>query len=85
MRSPGTRNALRWWCIRATCVFAAVYLLGVLGVATLIPYVTALLIVVGDAIRLSRRARVSAAEQGRRAALGGHDDAARTRTAEKQH
>lgn len=85
MRSPGARTALRQWCIRTSCIFAAVYLIGVLGVATLIPYVTALLIVVGDAVRLSRRARVSAAEHGRRAALGGHDDATQTQTAEKQH
>lgn len=47
----------RWrqWCIRACCLFGAVYLIGLLGVPTQIPYIAALLIAVADAIAIARR------------------------------
>jgi hypothetical protein len=48
----------RWWAIRAIGAFAAVLVLNALNVPTLIPYLTALLLVAGDGIRTARTPRV---------------------------
>ena len=44
-----------WWLLRTACVFCAVYLLGLAGVPTLVPYVTAVILVLGDGARVARR------------------------------
>jgi len=46
----------RWWAGRAILLMGAVYLLGLAGVPTFIPYVAALLTVILDGIRTARRA-----------------------------
>ena len=50
-----TMSPLRWWAGRSIAFFGAVYLLGLTGVPTFIPYVTALLIVASDVVRTIRR------------------------------
>lgn len=44
----------RWWALRAILTFGFVYALGVLGVPTLVPYLTALIVVAVDARQVSR-------------------------------
>ena len=44
-----------WWLLRTACVFFAVYLLGLAGVPTLVPYVTAAIVVLADGMRVARR------------------------------
>lgn len=46
----------RWWALRAVGAFGVVIGLGAAGVPTLIPYLTALLLVAGDAGRTARAA-----------------------------
>jgi len=46
----------RWWALRAVGAFGVVVGLGSAGVPTLIPYVTALLLVAGDVVRTARAA-----------------------------
>jgi hypothetical protein len=43
--------------MRSVAVFLAVYLLGLVGVPTLIPYVTAVLVVLVDALRTAAQVR----------------------------
>jgi hypothetical protein len=45
----------RWWALRAIVLLGAVYLLGLLDVPTLIPYLVALIAVVSDGVRTWRR------------------------------
>jgi len=51
-------NHWRWWARRALVVLAGVYVLGMLDVPALIPYLTALLAIVGDGIRTARKKEV---------------------------
>ena len=48
-------NRWRSWARRAILLLAGVYLLGMTDVPTLIPYLTALLAIVGDGIRTVRK------------------------------
>jgi hypothetical protein len=62
---------LQRWAIRAIAAFLAVYMLGVAGVPTLVPYLAVLFAVIVDAVRLlaqERRTSVSESKQkqGRR-------------------
>ena len=45
----------RWWARRAILLFAAVYVLGMFGVPTLIPYLAVVFILAWDAIRTTRK------------------------------
>jgi hypothetical protein len=45
----------RRWAVRAIAAFAVVYGLGLVGVPTLVPYITALLLVAIDAWRTAAR------------------------------
>jgi hypothetical protein len=45
----------RWWALRAIVLLGGVYLLGLLDVPTLIPYLVALFAVVSDGLRTWRR------------------------------
>lgn len=49
-----TMSPLRWWAVRSTLFFGAVYLLGLTEVPTFIPYVTACLVVASDLIATVR-------------------------------
>jgi hypothetical protein len=46
------------WCLRSCLIFASVYVLGVFEVATQVPYIAALLIVMGDSVRVWKRRRL---------------------------
>src|SRR5262245_7800412 len=48
-------NRWRWWARRAIVLLAGVYLLGKTDAPLLIPYLTALLAIVGDSIRTMRK------------------------------
>jgi len=51
-----SENRLSRWAVRALAAFLAVYMLGLAGIPTFIPYLTALLVVVIDGLRqLPRR------------------------------
>ena len=52
-----SENRFRRWAIRATAAFLAVYMLGIAGVPTLVPYLAVLLAVIVDAVRLAVQAR----------------------------
>jgi hypothetical protein len=49
----------RWWAIRAIALLSVVYLLGLMNVPTLIPYLIALIAVISDGFRTWRRGRQS--------------------------
>jgi hypothetical protein len=51
------RSQWRWWALRAILLFGLVYALGVLGVPTLVPYLTVLILVAVDARRVAARGR----------------------------
>ena len=44
----------RWWARRAILLFAGVYVLGLMRVPTLIPYVAVVFVVIWDAVRTAR-------------------------------
>jgi len=48
-------NRWRSWARRAIFLLAGVYLLGMTNVPTLIPYLTALLAILGDGFRTARK------------------------------
>jgi hypothetical protein len=48
-------SAFQAWCLRSCLIFAGVLLLGVVGLPTQLPYITALLLVGGDAVRVWKR------------------------------
>jgi len=52
-----SENRLPRWAIRATAAFLVVYLLGMAGVPTLVPYLAVLLAVIVDGVRLAVQAR----------------------------
>ena len=47
----------RWWMLRAIVLFGGVYVLGLTGVPTLVPYLIALIAVVSDAFRTAKTAK----------------------------
>ena len=51
--SRSSHGRLQAWAIRAIAAFLVVYMLGALGVPTLIPYMAAIIAVVGDGLRLA--------------------------------
>ena len=48
-------SAFQGWCLRSCLTFAVVYLLGSFAVPTQVPYVAALFLVGGDAVRVWKR------------------------------
>jgi hypothetical protein len=48
-------SRFRGWALRASVLFLGVYVLGAMGTATLVPYVTVLVIIGADGVRLLRR------------------------------
>jgi hypothetical protein len=53
--SRSSHGRLQAWAIRAIAGFLVVYMLGTLGVPTLIPYLAVCIAVVVDAVRCARR------------------------------
>jgi len=53
--SRSSHGRLQAWAIRAIAGFLVVYLLGVFGVPTLIPYLAVMIAVIADALRLLLR------------------------------
>jgi len=53
-----SENRLQRWAVRAIAAFLAVYMLGMAGVPTFVPYVAVLLAVIVDGVRLALQTRV---------------------------
>jgi len=53
-----SENRLHRWAVRAIAAFLAVYMLGIAGVPTFVPYVAVLFAVIVDGVRLALQARV---------------------------
>ena len=47
----------RWWSVRAIVLLGVVYLLGVMDLPTLIPYLIAVFAIVSDGLRTWRRSK----------------------------
>jgi hypothetical protein len=52
---PASPVSWRHWAVRTSLLFALVYVLGLRGVPTLIPYVAAFIWIARDAWRLARQ------------------------------
>ena len=52
-----SENRLRHWAVRAIAALLAVYMLGLAGVPTLVPYVTVVIAVIVDGVRLALQRR----------------------------
>ena len=68
-----SENRLQRWAVRAIAGFLAVYMLGMAGVPTFVPYVAVLLAVIVDGVRLALQTRVAGSKLESDSKRGGRE------------